>query len=678
LREFSEPPSVEYDDTIIDNLRAQLDTIAAIQTEFEPHSLAEEDYVVRSGMANLRGTVGIADEQRPSNLLFDTGTKDVFVAARIASHFPFAKRRTVSKKEVELPNGNRMSSDERILLPFSVGDYHGFVEGRVLDMVEYDVIIGEHWMQENGTVLDYWNRKITIRDRKGRTHDVTSSKVSRSINTNTFNAIGREIDPRFESINQRQLNRLLNRQKKNPKKQLLQGHILTVRPKEQKTSELPRIEDERFKLTVQRFAGVFSNDLPEKDPNERRFIHPIDTGDSRPINIPAYPLSQSKLEEQTKQIKYLLERGLIRPSSSPWGFPVLFVKKPHTDPENPEWRMCIDYRMLNARTKKNTYPLPLISDCLQQIGNARYISKIDLTSGYWQVLIAEADIEKTAFNTRGGKYEFVAMPFGLTNAPATFQSIMNEILRPFLDIFCIVYLDDIVIYSDSAEEHEKHLTKVLECLSAHELIAKPKKSIIGAREIEFCGFLVGNGIVKPSPEKTSVIQDWPIPRTVHEVRQFLGLASYYRRFIRGFAKLSCPLTELLKEEIVERRQDKHRSITWTAQCEFAFQTLKQLLCSAPVLIQADSKKPFVLETDASEWAVGCALMQRGEDGLLHPVAFDGRKLQGAELNYPVHEKELLAIKIGLRKFDRWIDNGRTTEVITDHESLKYLQTTRSP
>jgi Reverse transcriptase (RNA-dependent DNA polymerase) len=177
------------------------------------------------------------------------------------------------------------------------------------------------------------------------------------------------------------------------------------------------------------------------------------------------------------------------------------------------------------------------------------------------MLIAETNIEKTAFNTRGGKYEFIAMPFNLTNAPATFQSMINEIFRPFLDIFCIVYLNNIVIYSDSAEEHEKYLTKVLECLSAHELIAKPKKSIIGAREIEFCGFLVGNGIVKPSPEKTNVIQDWPIPKTVHKVRQFLGLASYYRRFIRDFAKLSCPLTELLKKKIVKRRQDKHRSIT---------------------------------------------------------------------------------------------------------------------
>jgi Reverse transcriptase (RNA-dependent DNA polymerase) len=193
--------------------------------------------------------------------------------------------------------------------------------------------------------------------------------------------------------------------------------------------------------------------------------------------------------------------------------------------------MYIDYRMLNARTKKNIYFLPLISDCLQQIGNARYISKIDLTSGYWQVLIAETDIEKTAFNTRDGKYEFVAIPFGFTNVSAIFQSIINEIFRPFLDIFCIIYLDDIVIYFDSAKKHEKYLTKILECLSTHELIIKSKKSIIGAREIEFCGFLVKNNIVKPSLEKTSIIQDWPIPKTVHEIRQFLDLASYYRRFI---------------------------------------------------------------------------------------------------------------------------------------------------
>ena len=251
----------------------------------------------------------------------------------------------------------------------------------------------------------------------------------------------------------------------------------------------------------------------------------------------------------------MLKKGLIRPSASPWGFPVLFVKKP-----NGKWRMCIDYRALNELTVKNGYPLPRIQELLDRVGKANVLTKIDLASGYWQVRMDENSIEKTAFNTTWGKYEWLAMPFGLCNAPATFQTIMNDTLRPFLGVFVVVYLDDILIYSDTMEDHYRHLEQVLETLEKHELIAQPGKCEIARDSLEFCGHMVGGGKIRPMPAKIAIIRDWPTPRNVHEVRQFVGLATYYRRFIKDFAKIYTPLHELFKETDESLRKQKFRLI----------------------------------------------------------------------------------------------------------------------
>ena len=342
--------------------------------------------------------------------------------------------------------------------------------------------------------------------------------------------------------------------------------------------------------------------------------------------------------------------------------------------------MCIDYRALNAVTKKNGYPLPRIQECCDLIGQAKYLSKIDLTQGYYQVRVDTTDREKTAFNTRQGKFEFLAMPFGLANAPATFQTLMNRVFKRFIDAgWLIVYLDDIVIFSQTLMEHLEHLQQVFTTLHEAKLYTKPSKVILAVPELEFCGHLLGNGKIRPLHSKIQVICDWPVPENVHEVRQFLGLVTYYRRFIRAFAMICIPLFELLKEADAELRKKKFRRIIWTAACQIALEQLKRALTSEPVLLQPDTTRPFIIETDASEWAIGAVLLQQdAETGKLHPVAFDGRKLSPAEINYPVHEKELLAIKYALQTWRIYIDNGHTTIIYTDHESLKYLATMRKP
>jgi hypothetical protein len=226
--------------------------------------------------------------------------------------------------------------------------------------------------------------------------------------------------------------------------------------------------------------------------------------------------------------------------------------------------------MLNDVTKKDAYPLPRIQDCLDDIGSARYLSKIDLTSGYYQLRVHELSIEKTAFNTRQGKYEFIAMPFGLANAPATFQRLMNNAFRDHIGKFVVIYLDDIVVYSKTRKEHEEHLRIVFETLAKNQLFAKPSKCIIGTSELEFCGHIVGHGQVRPTEAKVKAITEWPRPRNVHEVRQFLGLSSYYRRYVSGFARIAAPLSDLLKESDAEVRKKKFRPIEWTALAEYSF------------------------------------------------------------------------------------------------------------
>ena len=432
-----------------------------------------------------------------------------------------------------------------------------------------------------------------------------------------------------------------------------------------------RTMNRKLRRLLKEYQNVFREELPDGLPPRRAVDHAIETGDASPVNKNAYPLSVQQLEEQTRQIDELLRRGLIRESISPWGAPVLFVLK-----KTGEWRMCIDYRMLNSKTIKNAYPLPRIQDCIDRLGKARHLSSIDLLSGYWQLRVAEDDIPKTAFNTRYGKYEFLVMPFGLTNAPATFQTLMNSILRPYIDKFVLVYLDDILVYSNSQEEHLEHLRLVFEALQQHSLYARPDKCVFDQPRVEFCGHLVGQGIVEVLDSKVKAIKEWPQPRNVQEVRQFYGLVNYYRRFIRHFSIIAAPLSDLFRSH--EGNMRKKRPIAWSMLHQAAFERLKNAMTTVPVLIQPDPTRPYTIETDSSDFGNGMALYQEGDDGKLHPVAFDGRKLQGAEIRYPTHEKELLAIKDALQKWHHYIENGLPITIITDHDSLKYMNTVQKP
>ncbi|KAD2804787.1 hypothetical protein E3N88_38164 [Mikania micrantha] len=296
------------------------------------------------------------------------------------------------------------------------------------------------------------------------------------------------------------------------------------------------------------------------------------------------------MQELSNQLQELLDKGFIRPSFSPWGAPVLFVKK-----KDGSFRMCIDYRELNKLTIKNRYPLPRIDDLFDQLQGAQYFSKIDLRSGYHQLRIQEEDIPKTAFRTRYGHYEFMVMPFGLTNAPAVFMDLMNRVCKPYLDQFVIVFIDDILIYSRNKKEHEQHLRTVLELLKEERLYAKFSKCEFWLREVQFLGHVINSDGIHVDPAKIEAIKNWDVPTTPTEIRSFLGLAGYYRRFISNFSKIALPLTKLTQ---------KSEPFVWTQKQEEAFQTLKQRLCNAPILTLPEGNDDFVVYCDASHQGLG--------------------------------------------------------------------------
>jgi hypothetical protein len=320
-------------------------------------------------------------------------------------------------------------------------------------------------------------------------------------------------------------------------------------------------------------------------------------------------------------------------------------------------RLCIDFRHLNKYTIKNKYPLPRIDDLFDQLRGENIFSKIDLRAGYHQVRIKEEDIHKTAFGTMYGNYEFVVVPFGLTNAPVVFMCLMNGIFRNYLDNFFIVFLDDILIYSKSEEEHENHLRLVFQVLREHQLYAKLSKCYFYQKHIHYLGHIISEHGIAVDPKKIEAIRGWPTPKNVSDVISFMGLVGYYRRFIVGFSKIAHPITSLQKKET---------KFEWKLKCEKNFNLLKELLTSVLVLNIVDPNESFVVCTDTCKEGIGGVLMQNG-----HVIGYESRKLKEHERNYATHDLELVAIFHALRMW-RYNLMRKKFELRTDHIGLKYL------
>jgi len=413
--------------------------------------------------------------------------------------------------------------------------------------------------------------------------------------------------------------------------------------------------------TYTEYQDVFSKEEAAILPSLKGRTHAIELEDGQtPPWGPIYSLAEKELQVLREYLASAAQRGWIRRSTSPAGAPILFVPK-----KGGQLRLCVDYRGLNKVTRKDKAPLPLITEILDRLRDAKVYTKLDLKDAYHRLRIREGDEWKTAFRCRYGHFEYLVMPFGLVNAPATFQEYINDALGELIDTICIVYLDDILIYSSNIAEHEQHVRQVLERLRKAKLYANVNKCDFSVTKAGFLGFIVTNKGIEMEPERIQAIVDWPLPRSVTDVRSFLGFAGFYRRFIKGYSKITVPLTDLLKGDGKDDFQLNSDAIA-------AFQELKQRFQEAPILVHFNPDAPLRLETDASGFAIGAILAQLLLDRW-HPVAYMSRKLSPVELRYTTPDTELLAIQEAFRTWRHYLAySTHPVRVITDHLNHKYL------
>jgi hypothetical protein len=571
----------------------------------------------------VTGTLVVLD--RDARVLIDTGSTHSFISTHFACQINKIAEPLDFCLSVATPIGDNILTDKVFRSSnVRVGDRNLVIDLVHLDFRDFDVILGMDWLATYHAIVDCFNKTITFRIPGDPEFYFKGDRIM--------------VPPCI--ISALEANVLLRKG--------CQGYLAYVIDTEKSEVKLDDIP------IVREFPDVFPEELPGL-PLDREIEFSIDLAlGTAPISIAPYRMAPAELRELKEQLQDLMQKGSIRPSASPWGAPILFVKK-----KDGSMRLCIDYRQLNRATIRNRYPLPRIDDLFDQLQGAKVFSKIDLRSGYHQLKIKKEDIPKTAFRTRYGHYEFLVMPFGLTNAPAAFMDLMNRVFQPYLDQFVIVFIDDILVYSKSQEEHERHLRIVLQTLQEKQLYAKFSKCEFWLEKVVFLGHVVSSEGIFVDPNKVEAVLNWSRPTNVAEIRSFLGLAGYYRRFVEGFSQIAAPLTHLTRKGV---------KFEWSNACEESFQELKQRLVTAPVLTIPSSSGGFVIYCDASRVGLGCVLMQHGR-----VVAYASRQLKQYEKNYPTHDLELAAVVFALKIWRHYL-YGERCEIYTDHKSLKYLFT----
>jgi hypothetical protein len=596
--------------------------------------------------------------------MIDSGATGNFMSTKFAqeNNIPTAKREDAYS--LSAINGTKISSSidqsktQKLVdkmtrpLPMAIGKHHEEITFDLIGIANHEVVLGIPWLRKHNPTIDWAKGKLVFPDCKC-TIDVPASLEA------TDEPKGK---PTYwvETDVSRRTRRYLSGRKDGP------VHRVWVRPSDQVLESATR-EKKKLPPQYKEFEKLAEEDIDHMLPKHKPWDHEIKLEPGKhPGFQPIRPLSEKELAVLRDYLEENLKKGYIRPSKSPAGYPILFAPK-----KDGKLRLCVDYRQLNDITIKNRYPLPVISELQMRIKGAKVFTKIDIREAYHRIRMKEGEEWKTAFRTRYGHYEYLVMPFGLTNAPATMQELVNDTLREYLDKFCVAYLDDILIYSNNKEEHVGHVKKVLRALQEKELLIKPEKCEWHVEKTEFLGHMISTEGLTMTEEKIKAILEWPVPRSVKEVQAFNGLTNYYRKYVKDYSKINTPLTDLT-------RGDK-KNFQWTNEAQKAFDTLKDYFrTGGPILGTFDPELENVIETDASDRAIGAVHSQVQKDGKLKLIAFYSRKLSPAELNYEIHDKELLAIVAALQEWRVCLEGSKhQVQVYTDHKNLLTFTKTKT-
>ena len=679
----------------------------------------------RNTLLQYTATMSCGNKDIIARTLVDSGASKDFISHSIASKLGATFRPLKHGFSVALANENTIQCNKTVRIPITIGGYREKREFHVLNMPNLQVVLGRPWLYDKNPNVNWRSNTLSFDDDHGYTHVWHPGDAHHCLETPTCNRMGHE--ELVEQLNSGEITRgpyLLkikglgeNEEVNTPdgcltfttshegdRIAVLVEPVHQLAPLKTNTSDTEDSKKSNKELSAfeqlfqaemdakkgKHFAPAHHKRLKEymdKHPEvytdggvkERdrlvdgiKVYHTIKTDSSKPIPCKShYRLSKPELIECKKQIDDMLEKGWLRPSQSAYGAPIMFVPKP-----DKTYRMVLDYRDLNAITVKDRYPLPRDVDCFDQLQSAKIFTTIDLMYGYYQTLMHPDDVHKTAIRTPLGSYEFIVMPMGLTNAPATFQRMMEAVLRPFRTKFCMVYLDDIIIYSKTAEEHMEHILLVLEALRSHNLKIKLKKCDFFKTRIKFLGHIIeshedSDTTIGPDPEKVTAISQWSQPVNNTQLQSFVGAVNYYNKMIENYAKIAAPLTSIMAKKWNSHTKNEY----WTDKCTEAFEELKVALTKAPVLTLADLDKPFILQTDASLHAIGGVLMQLQPNNERTVVEFFSKKFSETEKRWPTHERELFGLVYALRKYKHYLQGTEVTYE-GDHKPLTWIKTQR--
>jgi hypothetical protein len=652
----------------------------------------------------LRVTGTLAGQ--PISCLIDSGASHDFVSQSFVSKFKLADQVLKTTRRVRGYDGQVTAAGGTLVAPLLLSCPQ-LLDGALADSVTRrsfvvaqlhsdDVILGMPWLSELDAQVDFkaqrvriprastgnedhWMPLVELPVQKSEQRPPTTAAQSELLIHNITQLYTETDSSKQEQAAQRcALHELLSRTSERDGIAELaaayddRGRVtqLTAKQAVQQDAppEAPELVSMREKL-LKEFSDVFADSLPCGQPPGRGHELHIELvpGAKPPARVPPR-INDKHSKFETKWLKDMLDKKLISKSQSQYAAPHFYVEKPETATTG-EYRAVTDFRALNAVTVKNRYPLPRADQLFDKLTKAKYFTKIDLRTGFYQILINELDRHKTAFTTSQGLFEYNVLPMGLCNSPGVFMQLMNDTFADFLNKFVLVFLDDIIVYSNTLEEHEQHVRQALLRLRQQKLYAKASKSALCKREVEFLGHMVGVNGLRVMQDKIEAVQEWPKPKNIRELRAFLGLAGYYRRFVRNFSAIALPLTELTRNVTRQKLE-----LSWGAKEQKAFVELQKALQSTPVLVLPDPAREFVVHCDASGYAVGAVLQQDHGKGL-QPVAFMSKKMVGAETRYPVHEQELLAIVSALTTWRHYLEGAtHPVRVRTDHKSLTHFQT----